>query len=115
MRLNGWQRIGVVALVLASVGWCALVIIYVESQPNWATMTYDDCIKKAWQKPEVPELEKASLECRVNYSKNQDTVRGQRQTFFLFFSLIPIGLVWSIAYMALEAVRWFRRGFEPSP
>jgi hypothetical protein len=115
MRLNGWQRVGVVALVLASAAWTILVIVHMERQPNWATMTYDDCVKKATERPADPDLEKASSKCMAGYFKNQDTVREQKQIEFLFLSLVPIGLVWFIAYMALEAVRRVRRGFESSP
>ena len=111
MRLNGWQRIG----IIASVVWAIGAPIYLDHAAE----------QKAW------EWFRASYEiCRSNPGNDGNTCSEMasraydnvsRYRFFAdtgnvaFVSLVPIVLGWLLAYALVYLVGWIRAGFTPRP
>jgi hypothetical protein len=96
LRLNGWQRLGVVASVLwlpvgAVLGRIAAIAPYrvcVRNPLNdiaWCNMVYQDTFT-------LSHLWSASA----------------------FFALVPIPLAWLSVYVAICTLRWVWRGFQPA-
>jgi hypothetical protein len=99
VRLNGWQRIGIVLSVL----WAAFVLFYIWQ--NWATLSsvYSDQFYRCLFGPD----EAADFKtCHANYYAAMIRVVGSW--------LAPIPIAWMVIYLIVWTVRWIRRGFQPS-
>jgi hypothetical protein len=108
MRLNGWQRIGIVASVIWAVG----APIYMDNTAErdayhrWFS-AYDLCRDVPTNEPEV---------CVQRVSKAHDNVPRYHFTSAngAFVALAPIPLGWLLAYALVYLMRWIRAGFAPS-
>ena len=97
MNLNGWQRLGIITLVIAGMvcAWWGLGLRY---DPIWAQYrtclnlggmtTFDDCQK----------------------TLNMEVGDAQRWWIVLVSAIVPIALAWVVVGL----VRWVRRGFTGS-
>jgi hypothetical protein len=107
MRLNGWQRIGIVA----SVVWAIGAPIYKDNEAQMAaderfSRSYNSCRDVPSNDPE---------QCFQRASRAYDSV--PRYHFMsangAFVALAPIPLGWLLAYALVYLVRWIRAGFKP--
>ena len=115
MKINGWQRIGIVASVVWIVG--AGLYTYVSEIDGTAQLrvkVYDDCMISAQGGIGTPDGQpnKLTEQCDKNAT---DVISGirPRQTAALF-AFIPVLLAWGFTYLVLFLVRWVRRGFVRS-
>jgi hypothetical protein len=94
MRLNGWQRIGIVASVIWAIG----APIYMDSA---AERDADE--KFSW------------VQCFQRASRAYESVPRYHFTSAngAFVALAPIPVGWLIAYALVYLVRWIRAGFKP--
>lgn len=108
MRLNGWQRIGIVASVIWAIG----APIYLDhAAQNDARerfrLSYRLCRDVASNDPN---------RCSERASSEADTVQRYRLGFdfanVAFVSLVPIVLGWLIAYVLVGLGRWIQAGFR---
>ena len=107
MRLNGWQRIGIVVSVIWAIG-APIYLDHVAEQKatEWWFASYDLCRNNPSNDPNA---------CSELASRAYDTV--QRYRFFpdtanvAFVSLVPIVLGWLLAYVLVGLGRWIRAGF----
>jgi hypothetical protein len=107
MRLNGWQRIGIVASTI----WAIDAPIYLDhvaeqkATDRWFA-SYDLCWDNPRNDPNA---------CLEQASRQYDIV--QRYRLFpdtanvAFVSLVPIVLGWLLAYALVGLGRWIRAGF----
>lgn len=104
MRLNGWQRIGIVLSILWAIG----AAIYerqtqIDSGTYIATRGFAICI------------EPASADHDKCYSKLSDDLSRSIEPHWgnvAFYALAPVLAGWLVAYVLLWVVRWVRRGFD---
>jgi hypothetical protein len=105
MRLNGWQRIGLVASVIWAIG----APIYLDNAADRNAdetfyLVYDSC-------RDVPSND--PNQCFQRASRAHDNV--PRYTFNsangALTALVPIGLGWLVAYALVYLVRWIGAGF----
>jgi hypothetical protein len=99
-RLNGWQRIGIVL----SVVWAIVGGLWGMKQavaPAWRQ--FNACMS-------LPNVDvKVSEEI-----KNEDLAAIQPWSTAAIVGLVPIPIVWLIAYALVAIVRWIRAGFKTS-
>jgi hypothetical protein len=111
MRLNGWQRIGIVASVIWAIG----APIYlddgaVKHAHELFAQSYEHCRDIPTNDPE---------RCFQQASRLYDTVprysltTPEQRVNFALAAFVPIVLAWLIAYALIYLVRWIRAGFKP--
>ena len=104
MRLNGWQRIGVVL----SVAWAIGAAVYVrnskiETGRALASINYQLCTA----------TEHTNSDCSRKLSEDLKSAIEPYWVNVAFYSLAPILAGWIVAYLILGIFRWVRRGFKP--
>lgn len=104
MRLNGWQRIGIVL----SIVWAVGAAIHTRNDEidfwkNFASTGYTICMeaKSADGAKCSAEMSEALMKLREPFWPN-----------IAFNALAPVLSGWLVAYLALWIFRWVRRGFE---
>lgn len=107
MKLNGWQRIGIVAscLWILSAGYDHVQTI-IKNQ-NYLISRIDSSCSKSTQK------EKTCLDDEVK--EIIETYNGlslHSIETFLINVVAPIILAWGFVYLMLFVYRWIRRGFQ---
>ena len=105
MRLNGWQRIGIVASVIWAVGG----YLQMMGERNWASRMFDLCLS-------IPSPGGADnwSKCRQEYERDFPQAFKDKQTEAVLVALVPIPIGWLVVYMVIWVVRWIRRGFKPA-
>lgn len=104
MRVNGWQRIGVVLSVL----WVIGAAIYVRSAQvqnaySLFQMEFSACLNE--QGATIEECSnKVSLQHAMDVTANWPDVA--------FFAFAPVIAGWLVAYVALKTFRWVNLGFS---
>ncbi len=106
MRLNGWQRIGVVA----SIVWL-LYGAYVGNehglhQGDWARDVYQACVDEPRANHE---------DCSQQFDRNWRSATQYHWEYAALYGLVPIPFGWLSVYSLLFLSRWIRSGFRPSP
>ena len=107
MRLNGWQRIGIVASVIWAIG----APIYMDSA---AERDADE--KFSWVHGscrDVPSNDRD--QCYQRASRAYDSVPRYHFTSAngAFVALAPIPFGWLLAYAVAYLARWIQAGFKP--
>jgi hypothetical protein len=105
LRLNGWQRIGIVASVLWAISgafWGNNLGIH---EGDWTVEAYKLCL-------EAPNSNRAS--CEKTFEKDWPVAISNHWVYSAFFGLVPIPLGWLVVYGVIALVRWIRTGFNRS-
>ena len=111
MRLNGWQRIGIVT----SVAWAIGGPIYLDREARNEAgevfrRTYSSCRDIETNDPN---------DCFRRASDRSDVVQryvpSLEPTAFAVTSLLPVALGWLLVYALVYLMRWIRAGFTPRP
>jgi hypothetical protein len=111
MRLNGWQRIGIVA----SVAWAIGAYVYTNSQQDWASQHANLCFAIERERDVRDDAEARVAECYRKFNRNLPIALAQQRSDAIALALVPVPLGWLLAYGVLWLVRWVRRGFVPKP
>ena len=111
MKLNGWQRLGIIASVVwILVAWVhtydsendsaskAIASNQVTCDGNLAGKTGD-----AWQK--------GLDECNKRADESLTQAMAGARVDAAIVALVPVPLGWGLAYLVLFLVRWVKRGF----
>jgi hypothetical protein len=106
MRLNGWQRIGIVASVIWAIG----APIYLDHAAQQEAMEvfghyYEACRDNPSNEPE---------RCFERARRAYDLVTRYPllSANGAVAALVPVGLGWLLAYALVYLVRWVRAGFQ---
>ncbi len=103
MKLNGWQRIGVVASVLWGVG----AAIYERSgQVNMANAFYESALRNC-----SPELANACTNRATDTYVNLLALNFVEVSNIVFVAIGPVLAGWALAYLIVKVVRWVKAGF----
>lgn len=106
MRLNGWQRIG----VIASGAWGVVGFVIGDSigmhGGDLAQDEFSDCLASP-----SGDYDACLAHFKVAYAAGID---GHWLTAALW-ALVPILFGWLAAWTIVALVRWVRRGFNPTP
>ena len=117
MRLNGWQRIGVVLSVIWIVAgglWTRSVLI--ESQGEFARTRYRMCLANHSIQPDgsIPadtDWKRCDRQFDADWKRDVtdhwDGVNGLNAAF----TLAPLLVAWLLVYAIVGLVRWIRAGF----
>ena len=104
MRLNGWQRLGIVASVVWILGagfYTANAVSDREAQTAAdSTVACEDAHRDVLN----PECNERGIDY-LNATKNDARIEAALVAF------VPVLLGWGFAYLALFVARWVRRGF----
>ena len=105
-RLNGWQRIGMVL----SVVWAALGGLW----GNHIAIQQNGAVPIAHYKWCISHPNYDDDECSAAFDEEYAVgVRGHWASATMV-ALIPIPVAWLLVYIVVWAVRWMRRGLQPS-
>jgi hypothetical protein len=107
MRLNGWQRIGIVASVIWAIGAPIYMDIAAERDADERFhLVYGSCRDVPSNDPD---------QCFQRASRAYESVPRYHliSANGAFVALAPIPLGWLIAYALVYLVRWIRAGFKP--
>jgi hypothetical protein len=110
MRLNGWQRIGIVM----SVAWAIGGPIYLEHEARKDAQevfsrTYSSCRDVLSNDPN---------DCFRRASEQADLVpryTADQRANQVAAALGPVALGWLLVYALVYLMRWIRAGFTPRP
>jgi hypothetical protein len=106
MRLNGWQRIGIVVSVLWVIGggiWGNEVGI---SEGDWAVRAYKRCLET--KSNDWPQ-------CDRKFEKEYPEAIKYHWANAAIFAFAPIPIGWLAVWGCVALVRWVRRGFTEMP
>jgi hypothetical protein len=114
MRLNGWQRIGIVASVCWLVGggfWINGLTIGQLSEP--VVNELRSCLESRSIQPDgsVPRNTDWGP-CNEKFKRDYGPAVADHWFYAAAFTLIPIPLVWLIVYGIVWLSRWIRVGFS---
>ena len=120
MRLNGWQRIGVVA----SVAWAVAGLCWGYSigshEGDYTRDYFERCKDTAYNefrnqshtpKSAMKTLESDLATCRIDENKRHEQATSNQIPYALMMGLLPIPLGWFGVYGGLALIRWVRKGF----
>jgi hypothetical protein len=101
MRLNGFQRIGVVL----SVVWAVGAFLYVRKQQmkfgfDYAKSHFDTCMSHS-----------VVADCVAKMDKELSTAYQIGWEEVTVYALLPIPLVWLVIYIGIKIFKWVRKGF----
>jgi hypothetical protein len=114
MRLNGWQRIGLVlsiAWALAGGFWAN------KDQLDYAgTLTssqLDACVSQNKSRyGEYGPYEQVWTPCWNQYGANFERNAKGHWVVAALFAFVPLPIAWLLAYALVYLVRWIRAGFK---
>lgn len=115
MRLNGWQRLGVIASIFWAIGggiWINHLVI--GSMSTHVTDWYETCRRAPH--PEGPHVPfEATLEaCSANFLKDYPISIANHGLYAAAYTALSILIGWATAYAILAIGRWVQRGFAQS-
>jgi hypothetical protein len=113
MRLNGWQRIGIVASVIWAIGggfWGN----HIGLEPGEVVARVNrDCWMSTFKNPDdttTNDVRRAS--CELDFYRDFPEAIKYHWYVAAGVALIPIPLGWLAAWGLVGLVRWIRRGFD---
>jgi hypothetical protein len=108
VRLNGWQRIGIIlSVVWAVTGYLWEETSIMRRNLDMATLDEKLCL-------EYPQAYAADVDCVDKFRKSYDfLVKGTAPiTNAAIVGLVPIPFAWLTVYALIGLWRWIRRGFN---
>lgn len=114
MKLNGWQRLGLIAFLIWAL--VAFVGFWIEIHRD-AYSHYDYCsrIYEVWVDNDDPDRGKKFQTCLKEAAEylqsNWKTATNVFFRYVAFVIAIPALLVWGLISLIIVMVRWIRRGF----
>lgn len=114
MRLNGWQRIGVVASVIWAIGGAIWGNNLGIQEGDWVVREYKFCLARHSVQPDgtVPQ-DTDWGPCTRAFEKDYPAAVGNHWLYAAVFGLVPIPLGWLVVYGLVALWRWIRVGFKP--
>ena len=110
-RLNGWQRIGIVASVAWAIGaWIDTTVSFNAKANSAFSQTLDICLTQRTEDghySDVKDCQNAAEEAHAIELLHKNEAAA-------FNALLPIPIVWLLVYGFIGLFRWIRRGFQPS-
>jgi hypothetical protein len=116
MRLNGWQRIGIVASVCWFIGGGLWISGLVMDQETYAVREkYRRCLDARSIQPDgtIPQ-DTDWGPCVRAFDRDWGPAVAGHWTDTILFTLLPIPIVWLIVYGLVGLARWIKAGFTPS-
>ena len=114
MRLNGWQRLG----IIASVCWIIVGGMWINGHViddlgADAVTSYRQCLasRSVQADGSVPK-DTDWAPCSASFDKNFKSAVADHWLYATIYTLIPIPVVWLLAYGLMMLFRWVRVGFE---
>ncbi len=109
MKLNGWQRIGILTSVVWIVG-ADIHTLTVERDRNNRTYfsLMDSCI--ASYRSNSDQHIDADDVCTKKWAHFNVSALHEERVEALTVALVPVPIAWGLAYLALFLIRWVKRG-----
>ena len=117
MRLNGWQRMGVVI----SVVWCVSAFWYLSASGMKevyasAADRYSPCFEGTVARelfPQEPTLHMRTWQqCQVAQYADIERDAHEVHEEAAIVAVVPVPFAWGAIYLVLTLTKWVRRGFE---
>jgi hypothetical protein len=104
MKLNGWQRIGVVASALWAIG---AAIYERSSQVSEATTFHKSALSNC-----LPEFTGACIDAAHENYRSLLSLDFVSMSNIVFVAIGPVLLGWFLAYLIVKTIRWIKAGFQ---
>ena len=117
MRLNGWQRLGViVSFIWLPIGFVGTAIWFVHAQTAPWEDTYHLCEMGVEQLQQQNPSASGALfqddqKCLNDFLKNTSESKGEQWWAGLVGALVPLFFFWGLAWVCVRLYRWVRAGF----
>ena len=108
-RLNGWQRVGIVASVAWAIGaWIYTTHSFERQAGANSKESIESCVNR--------EMDRGALtgDCVDLAMEGRRLDLLNKNETAAFNALVPIPIAWLLVYGLLGLVRWIRRGFQPA-
>ena len=105
LRINGWQRIGIIASVLWAI--CAYFYAFSVEEKSLGQLNADihaSCFESAHDKVAWQVCEDATMTQAIN------DLHFERR-LATAVAVVPVPLAWGFVYFVLFLARWIKRGF----
>jgi hypothetical protein len=103
MKINGWQRIGILVSVIWMVGAYFYTMDRVQTDDIQMAANVDEaCIAAKQQEQKVCDNEMYAEVIRALPREREEAA---------IVALVPVPLSWSFVYLTLFLLRWIKRGF----
>jgi len=107
-KLNGWQRIG----ILASVIWMLGAYVYTFSSTQNDDIKMNVLVDESCLAARPPGASMKPCDDAMHAQVMRD-LPGERK-WAAVVALVPIPFAWGFCYLAVFLVRWIKRGFARS-
>jgi|GraSoiStandDraft_47_1057283.scaffolds.fasta_scaffold277881_2 hypothetical protein len=116
MRLNGWQRIGLVTSIVWFIAgglWGNKIAL--DEAGARTSLQLDACVAENKRRHgEYGPHEQVWTPCWDQFGANFMRNAEGHWMFAALFALVPLPIAWLLAYALVRLVRWIRAGFKPS-
>ena len=116
MRLNGWQRIGLVTSIVWFIAgglWGNKIAL--DEAGARTSLQLDACVAENKRRHgEYGPHEQVWTPCWDQFGANFMRNAEGHWMFAALFALVPLPIAWLLAYALVHLVRWIRAGFKPS-
>ena len=111
-KLNGWQRIGIIASVVWILGGgMGTYFSELDSASRFIASDHVSCDASLWGET-GDARDKGYKECNQQAGDAFAVALSNARLEAALVALIPVPLGWGVAYLSLSLVRWVRRGFK---
>jgi hypothetical protein len=107
-RLNGWQRIGIVA----SIAWVIGAWVYMNNQQDRASSSAQLCLSIERERENRVNAEAEVARCWSNFHRDLPMALAEKRKEAVVSALGPVALGWMFAYFLIAVVRWVLNGFR---
>ena len=110
MRLNGWQRLGIVASVIWAIAGPFYIVDRAEkSALEHFSSTYSICIDAH---PTDADPKRCTDEAKAAYEAWFDPMAKAGYGYWAARAFVPLVVAWLLAYALVYLVRWIALGFR---
>lgn len=112
MRLNGWQRLGIVVSICWIVGgglWINGKVIDEMAHP--VVSEYQSCLNT--HSAQSDDSTPADTDCSAKFDADFGPAVSNHWSYSIALTFIPIPVAWLTVYGLIGLVKWIRAGFKP--
>lgn len=113
IRLNGWQRIGIVL----SIAWMVGAPIYMDKVGHQRLRDIELslislCTTAGSKLPSEERIGKCIKDGSADADKYRDIFIKPPLTIFFKYGVLPVPVFWALSYFVIFVINWVRRGFR---
>jgi hypothetical protein len=116
MKLNGWQRIG----ILVSLAWAISMAVHDRDTNNRTAYfssrdVFQNCLDRSVELTleAIADMSNAVFNCQNEEKREYKKISEANWERTAALSLLPIPIGWLVVYLIIWIFRWVKAGFKP--